>query len=427
MSEITDPLRVEYGTELDGLRVVRHAPPPGAASFSATYVGPAGWGFDPPGRAGTARLVNQLIVAAAGRYDRVALARRLDRAGATIAHQSSPESSEVTIWGPASEWRRLVALLSDVVLRPRFDAADLARVRRQMLEHQLRELAQPSPRAGREMLRAIYPDGHPFRETGVGDRRSLARITRTDLVRFHREHYTSGDGLLVVTAPGRLAAVERIARERFGRFPQTAAPRLSLPSVPRPAATPTLVDLPGRSQVDLRIGGMSIPRTDPTYPAAYLANELLGGRPLLSRLFQRVRERGGLAYHASSSLEAMRFGGYWVAQAGTGADRWKKVVPMLTDEIARLDRSAVSPKELRVIRESAIGEIPLAVESTAEAHELAVDLAYHGLPSDYWVRWPRLLRALRPDEILAAARTALDGRRAVTVVVGPVGRDRRAS
>ena len=325
----------------------------------------------------------------------------------------------MTIWGPTTEWRRLIGVLSEVVLRPRFDPADVARVRRQMLEHQLRESAQPSPRADREMLRAIFPVGHPYRETGLGDRRSLARITRADLVRFHREHYTSGDALLVVTASARLAAVERIARERFGRFPQSTPPRLSVPTVPRPAASPTLINLPGRAQVDIRIGGASLPRTDPAFPAAFLANELLGGRPLLSRLFQRVRERGGLAYHASSSLEAMRYGGFWVAQAGTGADRWKKVVPMLTDEVARLDRSTVSLKELRVIRESAIGEIPLAVESTAEAHELAVDLAYHRLPADYWVRWPRLLRAIRPGEIRAAAQTALDGRRAVTVVVVP--------
>ncbi|HTP53943.1 MAG TPA: pitrilysin family protein [Thermoplasmata archaeon] len=424
MREAGDPLRVEYGAELDGLRVVRHAPPPGAASFSATYVGPAGWAFDPPGRAGVSRIVNQLVVAAAGPYDRVGLARALDRAGATIAHQSSPESSEMTVWGPATEWKRLVGLLAEVVLRPRFDPADLARVRRQMLERQLRELAQPSPRADRELLRAIFPEGHPFRDTGVGDRRSLARISRGDLVRFHQTHYTSADAVLVVTTPASLGAVERLAREKFRRFASSTAARLSSPSVPPPRKREVTVDLPGRSQVEVRVGGASVARTDPMFPATFLANEVLGGRPLLSRLFQRVRERSGLAYHASSSLEAMGSGGYWVAHAGTGADRWRKVVPMLAAEVARLGREGVRPQELAVIRESAIGEIPLAVESTAEAHELAVDLAYHALPPDYWVRWPTTLRALRPEEVRSAAEQGLDRSRSVTVVVGPVGRHR---
>ena len=426
MSETASPLRVEYGSDVDGLRVVRQPSPAGAASFSATYVGPAGWGFDPPGEDGTARLVNRLVVSAAGRYDRVALARALDRAGATLAQQTSPESGEVTVWGPASEWRPLIAILADVVLRPRFDPDDIARVRRQMLERQLRELSQPSPRADRELFRAIFPEGHPFRKTGLGDRRSVERIRRSALVRFHDEHYTSGGGVLVVTGPARLAAVERAARAHFARFARAEPASLRVPPPRRRSPVERSIDLPGRSQVEVRLGGPSIARDDTMYPAAFLANELLGGRPLLSRLFQRVRERGGLAYHASSALESMRSGGYWVAQAGTGADRWKKVVPMLSDEVDRLARETVSAKELRLIRESAIGEIPLALESTAEAHELAVDVAYHGLPAGYWAEWPERLRSVRPEAVRAAANAALDRRQAVTIVAGPVGRTGRA-
>ncbi len=421
MSESSNPLEIEYGTELDGLRVVRQASPPGAASFSASYVGPAGWGFDPRGREGTARLVNQLITSAAGTRDRVELARALDRAGATLSRQSAPESGEVTIWGPAAEWERLLGILADVVLRPRFDPSDVARARRQIREVQLREATQPANRAERELWRAVFPDGHPYRESGLGSAGSVDRIARADLVRFHQGHYTSGDAVLVVTAPARLSAVERVARRLFGAFAETGGPRLTLPKVRAPAAATRSVDLPGRSQVEVRVGGASIARSAPEYPAAALANEILGGRPLLSRLFQRVREHGGLAYHASSSLEAMRFAGYWEVQAGTGADRYRKVVPMLREEIDRLRTDTVGARELDSIRESAIGEIPLALESTSDAHELAVDVAYHRLAGDYWLRWPAALRAVRPAEVREAAELALDRRSSVTVLAGPIG------
>jgi zinc protease len=420
MTEATDPLRIEYGIEVEGLRVVRQPPPADAASFSATYVGPAGWGFDRDGREGTARLVNQLVTSAAGRRDRVELARFLDRSGATLSRQCAPESAEVTIWGPASEWESLLGILADVVLRPRFDPSDVARARRQMRERQLRESTQPASRAERELLHAIFPAGHPYRATGLGTSPSLARLTRADLVRFHREHYTSAEALLVVTAPARLAAVEHAARKLFTGFAETRSPRLSLPNVTPPRPSVRAVNLPGRSQVEVRVGGVSVPRSSPLYPAAYLANEILGGRPLLSRLFQRVREKGGLAYHASSSLEAMRFGGYWIAEAGTGADRWRRVVPMLREEVGRLGRERVSDAELEATRRSVIGEIPLALESTSEAHELAVDVAYHRLPGDYWVTWPGVLRSVRPEDVEAAATAALDLRSSMTVYAGPV-------
>lgn len=420
MSDPWEPLRLEFGGEEGGLRVVRQTPPAGAASCSITYVGPAGWGFDPAGREGTARLVNQLLTSAAGRYGRVELARVLDRAGATLTHQSAPESGEVTIWGPASEWARLLALLSEVVLRPRFDPDDLSRARRQMRERQLRENGQPAYRVEREFLRALFPRGHPYAQTGFGTSASTDRISRTDLIRFHRSHYSSGEAAVVATAPARLATIERAVRSAFRGFPTVHPPALSFPRLSSPKATEREIVLPGRSQVEVRIGGRSIGRTARQFPAAFLANEILGGRPMLSRLFQRVREGRGLAYHTSSGLESMRFGGYWFAQAGTGAERWREVVPLLREEARRLERSRVPSTELDTIRESAIGEIPLALESTAEAHELAVDVAYHRLPADYWVRWPEILRAVRPTDVREAAAAALDAATAVMIVAGPI-------
>lgn len=420
MSENRDPLQVEYGREVRGLTVVRQPPPAGAASFSATYVGPAGWGFDPPGEMGTARVVNALLSSGAGRLDRRALARRLDSAGATLTTECAPESAEVTIWGPAAGWEDLLILLADVVLRPRLEGEDLVRVLRQVAERQLRELSQPASRAAREVLRAVYPEGHPYRSSGLGDARSIARLSPEKLHRFHRAHYTSGDAALVVTVPAGLPSVESAVRSTFGSLAEETAPTLRLPAVrPRPARTVS-VDLPGRSQVEIRIGGNSIARSNPRYPGAYLANEILGGRAQLSRLFQQIRERGGLVYHASSQLETMRFGGYWVVGAGTGADHWKKVVPLLSKEVERLDRREVSSSELREVRESVIGEIPLALESTAEAHELAVELAYHRLPGDYWKQWPTVLRAVRPGEVRDAFHVAFDRRTGVTALAGPL-------
>ncbi len=421
MTDRTDPLRIEYGAELDGLQVVHQPAPTGAASVSATYVGPAGWAFDPPGREGTARLVNQLVTSAAGRLDRIALARRLDRLGATLARQCAPESAEVSIWGPASEWGHLLEILADVVLRPRFDPSDVARARRQMRERQLREATQPASRAEVELWRAVFPEGHPYRESGVGSARSLARITRADLQKFHRGQYSSGEAILVVTAPVGPAAVERAARRLFRSFATRTAPSLSVPPLGNRRPTERRIDLPGRSQVEVRLGGVSIPRSAPEYPAAYLANEILGGRPMLSRLFQQVREKGGLAYHASSALEAMRFGGHFEVQAGTGGDRYPKVVRLLRQELARASNEEVPRATLDTIRESAIGQIPLALESTSDAHELAVDVAYHRLPGDYWLGWPAKLRAVRPRDVRAAAALALDARRAVTVLAGPLG------
>ena len=419
-SERRDPRRVRRETLDTGLEVAFQASPPGAASFSATYVGPAGWAYDPPGKEGTSLVVTQLLLSGAGKWDRRALDRQLDRLGATLTRECHPESAEATVWGPADLWRPLLDVLSAVVLEPRLGGSDLERVRRQVTERQLRERSQPDSRAESELTRTIFPRGHPYRLTGLGTAESLQRIHRSDVVSFHRRHFTRDGGLVVVTGGPGPAEVGRVLLRRFSSFAQASAPPgPESPPVGHSGESERRVVLGGRAQVEIRIGGPSIAREAPEYPGVFLANEVLGGRPLLSRLFQVVRESHGLAYHASSELQAMRWGGYWMAGAGTGPERVGLTRRLVQRELERISADLVSSSELDQIRESAIGELPLSLETTGGAHDLAVDIAYHRLPETFLEAWPGTLRELSRRDVRRAAEVGLDAGRAVTVLAGP--------
>ena len=364
-------------------------------------------------------MTSLVAASGAGTRDRVALARFLDQHGATLSRRTAPESTDTPIWGPQSAFEPLLGVLADVVLRPRFDATDLARVRRQMLERQLREVAQPGSRVEKEFLAAIYPPAHPYRETGLGTRTSVNRLGRADLVRFQQAHTTSDRALIVLTGRPSLAESVRAVDRAFARFPAERAPAEPQVGASKRAPAETItVDMPGRSQVDIRIGGTAIPRSDPRYASAFLANEVLGGS-LLSRLFQRIRERAGLAYHASSSLESMRWGGYWTVEAGTGPERVGPACRQLGIEVERIRGSLVPSRELDRIRRSVIGEIPLAFETTQGAHEIGVDVAYHHLGPSFVADWPSVLRALTPADLRTAASESFGADGLVTVLAGP--------
>ncbi|HEY6238588.1 MAG TPA: insulinase family protein, partial [Thermoplasmata archaeon] len=276
--DANDPFWVDGEAIDSGLEVFRQAAPPSARSFSATFVAPAGWAYEPAGSEGLALVTSLVQAAAAGRRDRVELARFLDRHGATLTRRVAPESAEVTVWGPAWSFDPLMGLLADVVLRPRFDPTDLERVRRQVYERQLREESQPASRAERELLAAIFPPTHPYHRTGTGTRRSVTRLRKRDLERFHREHFSAEGSLLVVTARSSLPEVLRDAAKRFDGIDRTTAPKP--PAVPRirpVRAHERKIPMAGRSQVEVLIGGTSIRRSDERYPEAFLGNEVLGG------------------------------------------------------------------------------------------------------------------------------------------------------
>ncbi|MCI4318863.1 MAG: insulinase family protein [Thermoplasmata archaeon] len=419
MPESDDPRRVERAVTGSGLTVVRQPPPPSTHSFAATFVAPAGWSEDPRGGEGLALLTSRLLTSGTRRRDRISLAQLLDRHGAHLSADCDVESSELEIWGPSSSFPVLFDLLVETLASPRFAPADIARTKRQFLERQLREQSQPESRVGRELLRAIYPSGHPYRETGVGDAASVKSVTGEQLRRFHARRWLTHGGLLIVTTERPLSEILSRAERQFGFLDQSVglADSPKWPA-PRPPSDIVEVPLPGRTEVQVRLGGPSLPRSAPEYPALHLANEVLGGRSL-SRLFQRVRERHGLAYHASSALATMRSGGYWWAQAGTGPERLTKVIDLIDREVTKIGSDLVPTDELDRIRNSVIGSLPLELETTAGAHDLAVDLAYFGLDESFYLSWPETLRAVTARDLRAAVHAGLDRRRAAVAWAGP--------
>jgi zinc protease len=419
VSERTSPLVMERATLGSGLEVVLQPPPASARSFSISYVAPAGWGFEAKDLEGLAMVVAKLSVGRPGGRSRQELARTLDRLGATLTSAVAPESAEFTLWGPQDAWDPLLAIFSDAIFRPHFDPEELTRAVRQLRERQLRQQVQPELRADRELMSTLFPPGHPYASTGLGDARTAARLSIGNVDRFHRGHYRARGSVVAVTSRAPRSYLLRSLERSFpSREFSPDPPRPSL-SARAPGTRQKRVTIPGQSQVAVRIGAPSTARSDPLYPELFLVNEVLGGRPLLSRLFQRIREQHGLAYHASSDLEAMRWGGYWAAVAGTDPAKRDRVVRLMLQEIDKLTSELIRPSELDRIRESSLGSVPLELETTASAHELAVDVAYHHLPGDFYRRWPAQLRAIRPKAFRSAAEVGFRADRAVVVTAGP--------
>lgn len=284
----------------------------------------------------------------------------------------------------------------------------------------MREMTQPDLRAERELALRLFPSGHPYRENGLGTPASARRVDSRRLRRFHRERYLTRAARIIATTSTPMPRLERLLdgalTDALGG-PEPPAPEL--PRLRSPAARTYALTVPGSREVEIRLGGLSVARSDPAYTATVLANEILGGRGLISRLFQDLREVHGLVYHAGSELESMSWGGSWAVEAGTDPHRVPRVLRRLGALTADLLERPPPEEELDRIRESLIGSLRLEADSTGGAHELAIEVAYHDLPLDFYLQWPSELRALRAEEVRAGAERGLDPRSAITVVAGP--------
>ena len=192
------------------------------------------------------------------------------------------------------------------------------------------------------------------------------------------------------------------------------------PVVPPRARQRVVIPMMNKAQADIAYGFTTIARNDPAYYAFWLMNNAFGQYAIGGRLGDSIRERQGMAYYVSSSLDANVAPGPLMhprrRQPGQRRSR---------DRVDRRGgrrgcvRDGLTPKELDESRRYLIGSIPRALETNAAIANFLQIEEFFGLGLDYDARLPDLLSAVTLDDVNAAARRVLDPDRATVVIAGP--------
>ena len=178
-----------------------------------------------------------------------------------------------------------------------------------------------------------------------------------------------------------------------------------------------------KAQADIAYGFTAIARADPAYYAFWLMNVAFGQYAIGGRLGDSIRERQGMAYYVSSSLDANIAPGPLTIRAGVSPANVDRAVASIDDEVARLVRDGLTPQELDESRRYLIGSIPRSLETNAAIANFLQIEEFFGLGPDYDAHLPDLLNAVTMDDVHAAARRVLDPDRATVVIAGPYAGD----
>jgi len=137
-------------------------------------------------------------------HGRIELARELEDHGLQLvvrASASTPTIVSFSAQGLAEELPRLVRLLVEVLRQPTFPAAELDKLREQVLGSLAREREETSARAFAALTRGIFPEGHPLHRRPIEARENEVRsLTCDELANFHSAVY--GPATLVLAVVG---------------------------------------------------------------------------------------------------------------------------------------------------------------------------------------------------------------------------------
>lgn len=352
------------------------------------------------------------------------------RTGAQLAAALAAQGAELSVWGGgdgSGVWMNALGgealapsldLLTEVLLQPRFDKADFARVKQQTLDQLAADRAEPRTVATRTFSRELFGADHPLGTAPVGDEATVKGLTLADAQAFYKTWWHAGNARLVVVGDVTQAELQALLEPRLGRWARGKATRPAPVAPAERAQTELLfVEQPGAVQSVIVVGRVAMGRTDPEFWPAYLAGTLVGGM-FGSRLNMNLREEHGWSYGAYGGFSEDRGLGVFSARASVQAD---KTAPAVTEILKELEAARRPPtaEELQLTRDYLARSLPGNFETNASTAASFAASFTLGLGPDAWRRYTTELLAPDAAAVGAAATRWLDPAKMLIVVVGP--------
>jgi len=378
----------------------------------------AGSARDPKNEFGLALMTNHLLKEGAAGMTTNQIARSLDDIGAEFYSDVGRDMASVGI-RTLSEKEKLDAsttLLSKIIAKPDFPASSLDRERSRLMVALQAKKQSPGDIASDLFFRLTYGN-HPYAHPTVGDAESLNRITRDDLVDFHRHYYVGRNAVLAIMGDLSRKQAKALSEKILGDLP-TGTPAQALPSI-APAAHATSKEQKFDSeQSHILIGQVGMRRKDPDYFKLYLGNYILGGGGLVSRLSEVVREKNGLAYSVYSYFWPMRQNGPFIMGLQTANKSRDKALKLMDQVLRDFIKHGPTKAELAAAKSHITGGFALRIDTSRKITEYLAVIGFYRLPLDYLDEFPKKIEAITARQIRNAFKRRIHPNKMITVVVG---------
>lgn len=372
-----------------------------------------------PGKSGLSALTLRMMSEATVKRDNLALAIAAESLGASIDFDTGRDGSSLSLEVLTSDAPLGLALLSEVVNEPRFAPDDFARIKAQWLDSLVSERQDPARLSSLAGMRALL--GPKAAAPVRGSVPDVTRLTRDDLLRFHRQHYVSGNLAVLAVGDLTMERLTELASQSFGHLPAQAPPALPpLDLAAPPSATSVwVIDRPGSVQSALFVGQPFPDRATPGHEARQVMNNLLGGL-FTSRLNLNLREKHAYTYGARSVAISTQRWGALIAMSSIKTESTADALEQLIFELSTLqknDPNPLSADELNRARTDLSHQLSASLEHVRRILGDTGELYVDRLPADYHAKFASQLQLIDEGKVRAeAARLTPD--RLVVVIVG---------
>ncbi len=245
-----------------------------------------------------------------------------------------------------------IDLLADMLKKPAYSATEFQQFQREMAARIEREIPEPQPLAvnAARRMNDPTPEGHIKHTFTLPEQLVAMQAVKLDDVKaFHATFYGANSANFAAVGDFDPVALKAQVNTLFGNWKaQQPYTRTAVVFKPSMGNKLTLKTPDKANSVLIATHTMQLKDSDPQYPALLIANYILGGGTLHSRLADRIRQKDGLSYAVGSQLNvpALDNATLWLAFAISAPQNSAKVEAAMRDEIGKVLREGFTEAEL---------------------------------------------------------------------------------
>jgi zinc protease len=332
---------------------------------------------------GLSALTSGLLDTGAGQWNADAIAQRFESVGANFGTGISKDMAWVSLRSLTDKplFDKALDTVQAILANPNFNQADFDREKNRTLAGLKQQEESPGELAGIAFFNALYGD-HPYAHPSDGTIATVSAFAVDDLRKFYRKYYVSANAMVVIVGDLSKAQAEQTAEKLLKELPLGQKPAPLADVVMPQKAGLQHIEFPS-AQTHVLVGMPGTYRKDPDYFSLYVGNHILGGGGLVSKLFDEVREKRGLAYSASSSFAPMAKPGPFTIGLQTRNDQTIQALQVLNQTLNDFINNGPTEAELLAAKQNITGGFALRFDTNKKLVNYVAMIGYYDMPLDY--------------------------------------------
>ncbi len=325
----------------------------------------------------------------------------------------------------------VMKLVAEVLKTPAFSESEFEKLKQEQLARIESQRSEPQAIAINEYRRITspYPKGDVrYVATFDEDVADVKATTLAQVKQFYKDFYGADNASIAVVGDFDKAQIQKLVQDEFGKW-KSAKPFTRIAS-PYQAVQPQnkSFETPDKAN-SMFVAGLNMPLqdSDADYPALLMANYMLGGGFLNSRLATRIRQKDGLSYGVGSQFNASSLdkNGSFLAYAIYAPQNAEKLEQAFKEEIERVVKEGFTADELKAAKSGYLQQRQVSRAQDASLASMLNQDLYLNRSMQWQADLDKKIEALTPAAVKSAAAKYIDYDKITVIKAGDFEKARK--